>query len=56
MYFLPYSAAAEEVGDQCFRHCQSLLVGNAVGSQPLGKTVHNNQEVFVSLVALWEGP
>jgi hypothetical protein len=43
-------------GNQRFRHCRSLLVGNDVGFGLLGKVVHSDQEVSVSFVALWEGP
>jgi hypothetical protein len=32
------------------------LIGNGVGFRSLGKTVHGDQEVSVSLVAPWEGP
>jgi hypothetical protein len=32
------------------------LIWNGVGFRPLDKTVHSNQEVNVSLVALWERP
>jgi hypothetical protein len=31
------------------------LIGNGVGFRPLGKVVHSDQEVSVSLAALWEG-
>jgi hypothetical protein len=48
-----YSKVAEEVGNQRFRHYRSLLVGNGVGFWPLGKIVHSDQEVSVSLVTLW---
>jgi hypothetical protein len=56
MYLLRYSKAAEEAGNQRFCHCQSLLIANGVGVWPLGKTVHSNQKVSVSLVTPWEGP
>jgi hypothetical protein len=32
------------------------LIGNGVGFRPLGKIVHNDLEVSVSLVTPWEGP
>jgi hypothetical protein len=38
-----YSKAAEEVGNQHFRHSRSLLVGNGVGFWPLAKIVHQYQ-------------
>jgi hypothetical protein len=40
---------------QRIRYCWSLLVGNGVGFQTLGKIACSDQEVTVSLVALWEG-
>jgi hypothetical protein len=55
VYLLRYSEVAE-VGNQCFHHCRSLLTGNGVGFRPLGKIVHSDQDVLVSLVASWEGP
>jgi hypothetical protein len=47
---------AEEVGNQHFHHCRSPLVGNGVGFRSLDKTVHNDQELLVSLLAQWEVP
>jgi hypothetical protein len=39
-----------------FRHCRSLLVGNGIGFRPLGKVVHSDRGVSVSLVAPWDWP
>jgi hypothetical protein len=39
-----------------FHYCQSLLNENGIGFWPICKIIHSNQEVSVSLVALWEGP
>jgi hypothetical protein len=51
-----YAEAAEEVGDQSFRYCRHFLIGNGVRFWPLGKVIHSDQEVSVSLVTSWEGP
>jgi hypothetical protein len=56
MYFPRYSKVAKEVGNQRFHHCRSLLVGNGVGFCSLGKTVHSDREVSVSLLSQWEVP
>jgi hypothetical protein len=50
-----YSDAAKEVGDQSFRHCRSLLIGNGVGFCTFREIIHSDLEVLVSLVALLEG-
>jgi hypothetical protein len=51
-----YSEAADEVGNQIFRQFRSLLIENGIGFRALGKIVHSDQEVSVSLVAPWERP
>jgi hypothetical protein len=32
------------------------MIGNGVHFQPLGKIIHSNQEILVSLVTPWKGP
>jgi hypothetical protein len=56
MQFSRYAEAAEEVGDQSFCYCRCLLIRNGVHFRPLGKIIHSNQEISVSLVASWERP
>jgi hypothetical protein len=53
---LSWYSETTEVGNQCFRHCQYLLVGNGVGLQSLDEIIHGYQDVSVPLVSQRERP
>jgi hypothetical protein len=55
MQFSRYAEVAEEFGDQSFCYYRCLLIGNSVHFRPLGKIIHSDKEVSVSLVSLQEG-
>jgi hypothetical protein len=44
-----------EVGDQCFRHRQRVLVENAADLRPFGEIIGSDQEVSVLLFVFREG-
>jgi hypothetical protein len=46
---------AGKAGHKDFFHSWSLLVGDSVGHQPLGKLVRSDHELSVPLATLWEG-